>query len=454
MSKTAGATATSITTLTARELIDSSPLGRRRIGFILVAFLCVLVDGIDIGAWGFVYPQLVAEWGVTVEQVTAIATIGYVTLALGAFVAGPLADRFGRQSVLLVSLAMFGGSMLVAGFATSIQTLGVCRAIACVGLGAVMPTVITLISEYMPLKNRAVFVTIVFTGFTLGQVVVGYMAAFLVPTFGWSVLLLVCGVLGVVMIPLAALIMPESLNLLLRSPAHTERAKKIVSGLAKSVGETRPVVTAPINISPEPSGTPDGGVRMVLSRKIISTSLIVWFAYLANCTVTYVLIGYLPLIMAGQGMDASGSGQVVAMFGWGGVIGSLAIGYAMSRFGNYRVMIIGLALTAISISAVAFGDWQLTGLLALGLAWGMLNGGSNGGMNAFAAEVFPANARATGLSWMHSAGKLGAILSGLLGGLMIAAGWGIGAIFISFSIPVLVAAVGFGWLAIKNKSSN
>lgn len=454
MSNTAGATATSNTTLTARELIDSSPLGRRRIGFILVAFLCVLVDGIDIGAWGFVYPRIIAEWGVTVEQVTVVATIGYVALALGALIAGPLADRFGRRPVMLVSLAMFGGSMLVAGFATNIQTLGVCRAIACAGLGAVMPTVITLVSEYMPVKNRALLVTIVFCGFPLGQAVAGYLAAFIVPSFGWSVLLLVGGVLGVVLIPLVALVLPESLNLLLRRPAHSQRAKKIVSGLAKSVGETRPVVTAPIQISPDSSGPPDGGVRMVLSRKLISTSLIVWFAYLANCTVTYVLIGYLPLIMAGQGIDASGSGQVVGMAGWGGVIGSLAIGYAMSRFGNYRTMIIGLALTAVSISAVAFGDWQLTGLLALGLAWGILNGGSNGGMNAFAAGVFPANARATGVSWMHSAGKMGAILSGLVGGLMIAAGWGIGAIFISFSIPVLLAAVGFGWLAFKNQSNN
>lgn len=123
----------------------------------------------------------------------------------------------------------------------------------------------------------------------------------------------------------------------------------------------------------------------------------------------------------------------------------------MSRFGNYRTLIIALTLTAVSISAVAFGDWQLSGLLVLGLVWGILNAGSNGGMNAFASEVFPPTARATGVSWMHSAGKLGAILSGLLGGVMIAAGWGIGAIFISMAIPLLIAVAGFAWLGYRNQ---
>ena len=78
----------------------------------------------------------------SVGQITAVATIGYITLALGALAAGPVADRYGRRPVLLASMAMFGGPMIVAGLATNIETVGVCRAIACAGLGAVMPTVI------------------------------------------------------------------------------------------------------------------------------------------------------------------------------------------------------------------------------------------------------------------------------------------------------------------------
>lgn len=441
-------TSTQSPSLTVRDLLDVDRLGGRRAALILVGFLCVLLDGIDIGVWGFVYPHVIADWGVSVQQVTVVATAGYVTLAMGALVAGPLADRFGRKPTLLISVALFAVSLLVAGAASSFETIGICRAIACAGLGAVMPTAITLVSEYLPKKRRALLITVVFCGFPLGQAVVGYMAAFIVPTLGWPSLLIVGGVAGLILIPLIALFLPESLTMLIRNPRHQQRAERVLVKIARSLRQEVPAIAAVEPISPEASaGT--GGIRTVLSRKLLLTSTVVWFAYLVNCTVTYVLIGYLPLIMAQMGTGAAGSGQVIGMAGWGGLIGSIVIGYTMSRFGHYRVLIIGLALTAVSIAIVAFGQWPLPALLALGLVWGILNGGSNGGMNAFASEVFPPHARATGVSWMHSAGKLGAILSGLFGGLMIAGGWGIGAIFISFAIPLLIAAAGFGLLAAK-----
>lgn len=451
MTGLASRTDASADVLTIRQLLDSSPLGRRRLSIIFVGFLCVLLDGIDIGAWGFVYPRLVADWGATVGQVTVVATAGYVTLALGALIAGPLADRFGRKPTLLASIALFGGGLLAAGFATNIETVGICRAVACAGLGAVMPAVITLVSEYLPLKRRSLLVTIVFCGFPLGQSVVGYLAAYVVPNFGWSSLLIIGGIAGLALIPLTAVVLPESLALLLRNPRNQHRVETIVNTIARSAGEKRTIITTAADLAPHTTSRRKGGVGLVLSRQLLPTSLLVWFAYLVNCTITYMLIGYLPLIMAQMGMDASGSGQIVGMAGWGGVIGSLLIGYAMSKFGNYRTLIVALTLTAISISAVAFGEWELSGLLILGLVWGILNAGSNGGMNAFAAEVFPPTARATGVSWMHSAGKFGAILSGLLGGVMIAAGWGIGAIFISMAIPLLLVVVGFAVLGIRNQ---
>ena len=72
-------------------------------------------------------------------------------------------------------------------------------------------------------------------------------------------------------------------------------------------------------------------------------------------------------------------------------------------------------------------------------------------MHAFAASAFPDHARATGVAWMHLAGKHGAILAGLLGGLMIGAGWVIGAIFLSFAVPLVIAAGAFALLAYRTR---
>ncbi|WP_345420664.1 MFS transporter [Pseudonocardia xishanensis] len=437
-------------TITVTQLLARSPLGARRTAYIVIGFFCVLLDGVDIGAWGFVYPHLVRDWGAGPGQITTMVTAGYITLALGALVVGPCADRWGRKPTLLVSILLFGGAMVAAASATDIVTIGVLRAVACFGLGAVFPSAIALVSEFLPQRRKALLVAIVFAGFPLGQAVVGYLAAFIVPTFGWQVLLLVGGILGLALVPVVWLFLPESIALLLRRTGDDPRAARTVDTIARSTGVHGPVELV---VDRDPADEWDrGGVRTVLSRKVLLTSVVVWYGYLANCTVTYVLIGYLPLIMANMAMDASASGQVIGLAGWGGAIGSLVIGYAMSRVGQYRALVAGLVLTAVAVAAVAVGTWTLGGLLVLGFLWGLLNAGSNGGMNAFAASAFPTRARGTGLAWMHSAGKLGAIAAGLFGGLMIGAGWGIGAIFVSFAVPVLIAAAGFALLGLRQRT--
>lgn len=449
-------TATGTAAISPRELLASGPLGGRRLAMIVVATLCVLLDGIDIGVWGFIYPTVVAEWGVTPDQITTVATTGYITLALGALAAGPVADRIGRKPTLLVGVLLFSVPLVAVAFAQSIVAVGIARALACAGLGAVFPTAITLISEFLPAKRKVLIVTLVFAGFPFGQSVVGYMAAALVPSGGWQALVLTGGILGLALVPAVILVMRESVAIDSRRPATLPRAQRTVELIARSMRETRPVQAGAADTADAPAAgqaTPRGGVRAVLSRKLLLTSTVTWWAYLANCTVTYVILGYLPLIMAQMGMDASKSGPVIGMTGWGGLIGSLVIGLLMTKFGQHRVVAIGLTLTAASVAIVAVGDWSLGGLLALGLAWGLLNGGSNAGMNAFASDAFPPYARGTGVSWMHSAGKLGAIVSGLLGGMMIGAGWTMGGIFVAFAIPVLIAAIGFVVLGYSRRSA-
>jgi AAHS family 4-hydroxybenzoate transporter-like MFS transporter len=438
--------------ITVTQLIAGSPLGARRTAYIVIGFFCVLLDGVDIGAWGFVYPHLVRDWGASPGQITTMVTAGYITLALGALVVGPCADRWGRKPTLLVSIVLFGGSMVAAAFTTDIVTIGVLRSVACFGLGAVFPSAIALVSEFLPRRRKALLVTIVFAGFPLGQSVVGYLAAFIVPSFGWQVLMLVGGILGLVLVPVVWLFLPESIALILRRRSDDPRAARTVDAIARSTGVSEPVDLV-LDRDPDDEAN-RGGVRTVLSRKVLLTSVVVWYGYLANCTVTYVLIGYLPLIMANMAMDASASGQVIGLAGWGGAIGSLVVGYAMSRVGQYRALVAGLVLTAVAVGVVAVGTWTLGGLLVLGFFWGLLNGGSNAGMNAFAASAFPTRGRGTGVAWMHSAGKIGAIAAGLFGGLMIGAGWGIGAIFVSFAIPVLMAAAGFALLGLRQRTAS
>jgi AAHS family 4-hydroxybenzoate transporter-like MFS transporter len=73
------------------------------------------------------------------------------------------------------------------------------------------------------------------------------------------------------------------------------------------------------------------------------------------------------------------------------------------------------------------------------------------GLQALATQSFPTAARATGVSSMHAVGRVGAISSGMLGGLLLGWGWTLAQIFLALAVPMLVvasaAAIMGGWKA-------
>jgi len=74
-------------------------------------------------------------------------------------------------------------------------------------------------------------------------------------------------------------------------------------------------------------------------------------------------------------------------------------------------------------------------------AVGFFLSGGQTGLNAFAPGCYPTVARATGVSWMLSFGRLGSILGSSIGGLLIAQHWGFAGIFMALAVPATLAAV-------------
>ena len=75
------------------------------------------------------------------------------------------------------------------------------RLLAGMGMGAAMPNATTLLSEYVPPRRRSLLITIMFSGFTLGSAVIGFIAGIMIPHFGWRSVLLVGGITPLVLVP-------------------------------------------------------------------------------------------------------------------------------------------------------------------------------------------------------------------------------------------------------------
>ncbi len=176
-----------------QAFIDAQAVSAFQLRVLSLCFLIVAMDGFDTAAIGFIAPALAHDWQLSPAQLSPILGAALAGLALGAFAAGPLADRFGRKSVLLLSVLFFGGWSLASAYAGSVETLALLRFLTGLGLGGAMPNAITLTSEYCPRRHRALMVTAMFCGFTLGSALGGLLAARMVPALGWESVLLLGG---------------------------------------------------------------------------------------------------------------------------------------------------------------------------------------------------------------------------------------------------------------------
>ncbi|NMM04081.1 aromatic acid/H+ symport family MFS transporter [Paraburkholderia sp. RP-4-7] len=138
---------------------------------ILTLFLCFLVvaaDGFDVASVGYVAPLLKKAWALSPAQLGPIFGAGLFGLTVGSFLFGPLADRIGRKRVITISLVLFGIGSFACAYAPSPLWLVALRFATGAGLGGAMPNAITLSSEFSPARSRALMVTLMFCGFTLG----------------------------------------------------------------------------------------------------------------------------------------------------------------------------------------------------------------------------------------------------------------------------------------------
>ncbi|TXI86997.1 MAG: MFS transporter, partial [Cupriavidus sp.] len=195
-----------------QALIDSQPFTPYQWLILCLCFLIVAVDGFDTAAIGYIAPALVQEWGIQKSELGPVLSAALFGLAFGAIFAGPMADRVGRKRVLIVSVFFFGICSLATAFAPTLGWLTALRFLTGLGLGAAMPNAITLTSEFAPERRRAVLVNTMFCGFPLGSACGGFIAAALIPHYGWHSVLLLGGVLPIVLAFLLIAFLPESVR--------------------------------------------------------------------------------------------------------------------------------------------------------------------------------------------------------------------------------------------------
>mgnify|MGYP003440374091 FL=1 len=146
------------------EIVNKSKLKSFHYILIICMFFIMMFDGYDVVIYGATIPLLKADWGISNIVAGSISSYTTIGTAVGAIVFGLYADRFGKKRIIIFTIFLFSFFTFLSGFATSPTFLIICRIIAGLGFGGVMPTVAALISEYAPTQHRAAMLSFIFCG--------------------------------------------------------------------------------------------------------------------------------------------------------------------------------------------------------------------------------------------------------------------------------------------------
>lgn len=383
-----------------------------------LCFVIVLLDGFDTAAIGFIAPSLVREWGVARPALAPVLSAALLGLAIGALIAGPLADRIGRKAVLAGAVAVFGAACAWSSFSASLDELTLLRFVTGLGLGAAMPNAVTLMSEYCPDKRRATLTNAMFCGFPLGAALGGFVAAWMIPQWGWRSVLLAGGAAPLLLAVLIVLLLPESVRFMVArglAPARVRAALARISPTA--IGVRNFVLTEPAAVADPAGATPAppqrSGMALVLSRGYLAGTLMLWLAYFMGLVIFYALINWLPLLLKDAGFPPSTAALVAALFPLGGV-GAILFGYLMDRMNPNLVIAGGFAATALCVFAIGQVPRDVLFLGAVVFLAGIMMNTAQSSLPALAASYYPTRGRATGVAWMLGIGRFGGIAGSFL----------------------------------------
>ena len=381
-------------------ITDAPAIGRAR----APAFLCFLIaalEGYDIQCFGVAAPVLARELGLDNSAVGVAGSAAMMGLVIGAFAGGWLAERRGPKIVLIVSTVLFALFSLATAFAQSFDALLATRFATGIGFGGAMPNLVAVAVRLRPGGKHAALTTAIFCGMPVGGALVALLAKNMGGDVDWRMLFLIGGIAPLVLVPVIAYLLPPFAPL-----PREERQSTLRSAL--------------------------------FDQKRWVTTILLWMAFGLTLLLLYLLLNWLPtLIVAKQFAVADGATASLG-FNLGGVVGSLALGLAATRYGFRWPILLGFGLLFSGI-LLLLQTQSFVAMLVSAVAIGAAVVGLQYLLYALAPIAYPPSTSVAASGAAIGMGRFGSIAGPLLAGQIREAGVSAEGL-LAILLPVVVAA--------------
>jgi len=425
------------------ELLDNAKLRALQWRTLEVCTIAMMIDGYDLYVVGWILPALSDSFHVSRVALTPVLLIQQIGMLLSVYFVAPQADRFGRRNLLIACLTGTGLCSLGSAFASSPLQFMTWRVLTGLFASAVVPNLVTLVSEIAPRRYRATFSTITVCGAQGGTLIGAAMQAFILPRYGWTgAMFLGCG-LSAFILPFVIPWLPESPRFMVRRNSADPRLPKLVAQLDPTIDPTTPVYAA--------TSTQLGRSRVaaLLGEGRRLTTVLLWFAFIASFSFIGQWSSWSTTVFKDVlHMDWKSVATMTTLYSALGVVGASTIGIAIDRWGFRAVLPKTYALAFLGAVCVGLTAPGSAMFLFLGMM-GMFQISSQAGLAALAPTLYPPSHKATAVGWAYGAGRIGSIIGPVTGSALMQLHPGVLGTFSGLALPLLLASALLLFLLVK-----
>mmetsp|Transcript_1195 Transcript_1195/g.1945 ORF Transcript_1195/g.1945 Transcript_1195/m.1945 type:complete len:485 (+) Transcript_1195:25-1479(+) len=394
---------------TLNEVIDSMSVGRFHYMMLMVCGLAFTADAMEVSLLSFISTCAGHDWDLNDSQMASITSIVFAGELMGSMFWGPLADKYGRRLVLLLSCSIISIVGFCSGLSPNYVSLLLFRGVVGFGVGGLFVP-FDILAEFMPVTQRGKFSLYISYFWTLGSLFVASVAWGLLSTRGWRVLAFITAVPVTLSSILSITLLPESPRWLVVQ-GRIKEAEEVLKWAAKINGTELGKFTLSDDVEREEIAS----VKELLKPQHIGVSIPLWVAWFSFGCCYYGVILFVTKVFEDNGGDDddiscsfdyaaifySAASEVVGVFitiqviDWWGRIPTQALSFCLAGIGIFCMGISMPFAPLVVVSVFA----RMTAVAANSAVW------------VSTPELFSTELRATGHSVANCMARIGAFLS-------------------------------------------
>jgi MFS family permease len=356
------------------------------------------LDGMDVMVYSFVIPTLIAAWHMSKGQAGMLSTVALLISAVGGWLAGLLADRFGRTRILQLTIVWFAVFTFLSGFTNSFWQLLVVRGLQGLGFGGEWAVGSVLMGEAIRAQYRGKAVGTVQGGWAIGWGVtaISYTVLFsLLPAaIAWRAMFWI-GIVPALLIFYIRRYVPEP------DVFRRTRAREA------SLGE-------------------GSNFLAIFSPALLRTTLLTALLAVGAQGGYYAITTWLPTFLkTTRGLSVLNTGAYLFVVIVGSFIGYMVSAWLADRLGRKQTLVLYAICSFLTVVAYTYLPISNSVMLVLGFPLGFFASGVFSPIGAFFTELFPSRVRGSGQGFSYNAGRgVGALFPTLVGYLSVRMGLG------------------------------